>query len=202
MTPWRGASAAQPRRLLPPVRPGVGTDDAAPGADHARGRMSAAARDLARGRRSESPGGGTASSTRRATARRWRACCRGLSAGQPDMLTGFDAQRGAARRPLSYPAGGFGLQAHLILPVILNLRKHSLFTSAVGVAETIPSFSAEMIFTVASHLFGVPNRPISGSPGQFSFPSSQYFSAFTLKRFFAACRALASSSFVGSLHAV
>jgi hypothetical protein len=34
--PWRGASAAQPRRSLAPVRPGVGTDDAAPGADHAR----------------------------------------------------------------------------------------------------------------------------------------------------------------------
>jgi hypothetical protein len=35
-SPWRGASAAQPRRLLAPVRPGVGTDHAAAGADHAR----------------------------------------------------------------------------------------------------------------------------------------------------------------------
>jgi hypothetical protein len=34
--PWRGASAAQPRRLLAPVRPGIGTDDAASGAHHAR----------------------------------------------------------------------------------------------------------------------------------------------------------------------
>jgi hypothetical protein len=34
--PCRSASAAQPRRSLPRVRPGVGTDDAAPGADHAR----------------------------------------------------------------------------------------------------------------------------------------------------------------------
>jgi hypothetical protein len=34
-SPWRGASAAQPRRLLPPVRPGVGTDYATAGADHA-----------------------------------------------------------------------------------------------------------------------------------------------------------------------
>jgi hypothetical protein len=29
---WRSASAAQPGRSLLPVRPGVGTDDAAPGA--------------------------------------------------------------------------------------------------------------------------------------------------------------------------
>jgi hypothetical protein len=35
-SPWRGASTRQPRRLLPPVRPGVGTDDSAAGAHHAR----------------------------------------------------------------------------------------------------------------------------------------------------------------------
>ena len=35
-SPRRSASAAQPRRSLLPVRPGVGTDDAAPGAHHAR----------------------------------------------------------------------------------------------------------------------------------------------------------------------
>jgi hypothetical protein len=34
-SPWRGTSAAQPRRLLPPVRPGIGTDDSAAGAHHA-----------------------------------------------------------------------------------------------------------------------------------------------------------------------
>jgi hypothetical protein len=34
-SPRRSARAAEPRRLLAPVRPGVGTDDAAPGADHA-----------------------------------------------------------------------------------------------------------------------------------------------------------------------
>jgi hypothetical protein len=48
-----------------------------------RGRMSVPARDLARGPRSGSSDGGTASSTRRAPARRWRACCRGSWAGGP-----------------------------------------------------------------------------------------------------------------------
>jgi hypothetical protein len=42
--------------------------------------------DLAMGRRSGSPGGGTASSTRRATARRWRACCRGSSAARSEIV--------------------------------------------------------------------------------------------------------------------
>jgi hypothetical protein len=37
------------------------------------------------GPRSGSPGGGTASSTRRATARRWRACCRGSSVARPGI---------------------------------------------------------------------------------------------------------------------
>jgi hypothetical protein len=46
----------------------------------------APARDRATGPRSRSPGGGTASSTRRATARRWRACCRGSSADRPEIV--------------------------------------------------------------------------------------------------------------------
>jgi hypothetical protein len=35
-SPWRGASAAQPCRLLRPVRPGIRADDAAAGTYHAR----------------------------------------------------------------------------------------------------------------------------------------------------------------------
>jgi hypothetical protein len=46
------------------------------------GQTMALARDRATGPRSGSPGGGTASSTRRATACRWRACCRGSSAAR------------------------------------------------------------------------------------------------------------------------
>jgi hypothetical protein len=50
--------------------------------------------DLARGRRSGSSGGGTASSTRPVTARRWRACCRVSSLGQPEIVVVCSCRRG------------------------------------------------------------------------------------------------------------
>jgi hypothetical protein len=62
------------RRLLPPIRPGVGTDDSAAGAHHAWSECRHRG-DRATGPRSGSSGGGTANTTPRSTARRWRACC-------------------------------------------------------------------------------------------------------------------------------
>jgi hypothetical protein len=49
------------------------------------GRTMTLARDRTTGPRSRSLDGGTASTTRRATARRWRACCRGSSGHRVEM---------------------------------------------------------------------------------------------------------------------
>jgi hypothetical protein len=61
------------------------------------GRTSVPAR-VATDRRSGWPGGGTASSTRRASARRWRACCRGSSAARPEIAVVCSCRRGYSRQ--------------------------------------------------------------------------------------------------------
>jgi hypothetical protein len=84
--PWRSASATQPRRLLPPVRPRVGADDSAAGAHHARAECRHRHVIWPAVRRSAPPDDGTASMTPRATARRCRACCPVSSAARPEIV--------------------------------------------------------------------------------------------------------------------
>jgi hypothetical protein len=83
------AMARYQRRSAPPVAPASSAGrrhrGCRTGCTPCAGRTLAPACDRATGRRSAPPDDGTANTTPRATARRWRACCRGSSAARPGI---------------------------------------------------------------------------------------------------------------------
>ena len=150
LPPWRSTSAAQPRRLLPPVRPGVGTDDSAAGAHHAWAE---------RWHRHVSGHGSALRIARwwhsqqytRATARRWRACYRG-SLG-PRLGSGLLGHGGEYRvggavgkrlpvlptmSALCWQVGGFSTLEHLIRARLLVTWP--FFTRAENILNMMGAF--------------------------------------------------------------